>query len=475
MSGLGSLLETARRAMLTQQVGINVTGHNIANASTPGYSRQRAEIIATPAIRDKAGFIGTGSMAAGVSRLRNRFIDQQLRTTNGYMGNAATRQQILGQVEATFNEPSDSSIGSALSDFLNAWQDLSTHPEDPVSRTALMQQGGLVSDAFHRVASSISTFRGSLLDEVNAKISRINTVTKEIATLDVQILAAQSNGEMPNDLLDQRDTRIEELSKMANVSVSEDQRGSVTVAIGSMVVASGGGATALKAVGGAPVTYGATSYDQIRIVSDPAGVGVDINAGELGGILETYNTTIPGYLGKLDQTAAALITAVNTAHSAGYGNQSPPLTGINFFRGTSAATIGIDLTDTSGGAAPGSNPAITNIAASSGPPAAAGNNDVALQIAALSRNAIPGLGNVTVSQYYNNLVSDIGIAVNGAANVQSSNELVVAQLENQRDTVSAVSLDEEMANLIKFQRAFDAAARMVNTADEMFQTILNMV
>jgi flagellar hook-associated protein 1 len=474
MSGISQLLETARRALLAQQVGISVTGHNVANASTPGYSRQRVDIVSTPAIRDAAGYIGTGATAVGITRMRNRFIDQQLRASQGGLGNADMRHQIMSQVEATFNEPSTSALGNALTSYFNAWQDLSTHPEDQVARNALMQQGSLVSDAFHRLNSGLTEFRGSLRDEISSKVSRINTLSQEIADIDVQVIAAKSSGASPNDLLDQRDTRIEELSSLANISVSEDNIGSVTISLGSMVIASRAGAVALKAIAGSPATIAGTSFDQMKIVTANSGIFVDATSGELGATLSSYNSRIPNYLGKLDQLASNLISEVNTAHAGGYGGQSPPRTGINFFKGTGAATIGLDLTDTSGGALPGSSPDLWNIAAAD-PPGSSGNNGVALRIAGLAQQGAAGLGNVSIPQFYNNLVSELGIEVNSADNLTSSNELIVQQLQGQRDATSAVSIDEEMTNLIKFQRAFDAAARLVRTSDDMFQTILTMV
>ncbi len=474
MAGISQLLETARRALLAQQAGINVTGHNIANASTPGYSRQRVDLVSTPAIRDTAGFLGTGATASSVTRLRNRFIDQQLRTTQGSMGEAGLRNQIMSQVEATFNEPSSSALGSTISAFFNAWEDLSTHPEDQVSRNALLQQGNLLSEGFHRLASGITTFRGSLRDDLNAKVSRINALTKEIASIDVQVIAARSGGMSPNDLLDQRDQKLEELSGLANISVSEDSLGSVTVSLGSMVVASRAGAVQIKAVPSTAKTINGTSFDQMKIVTENSGVLIDASSGELGGILEAYNTGIPGTMGKLDQLAAAFVNEINSLHVSGFGLQNPPRTGINFFKGNSAATIGLDLTDTSGGALPGSAPDLNNIAAAA-PPGAPGNNAIALRIAALARNGIGSTGNVTLPQFYNNMVSELGIEVSSSSNEVSSTELVLQQLEGQRDAVSSVSLDEEMANLIKFQRAFDAAAKVMSSTDQMFQTILSMV
>lgn len=474
MAGISQLLETARRALLAQQTGLGVTGHNIANASTPGYSRQRVDLVTTPAIRDAAGYLGTGAMASGVTRMRNRFIDQQLRATQGSMGEANLRQQIMGQVEATFNEPSSAALGGSIASFFNAWQDLSTHPEDQVSRNALLQQGTLLGEAFHRLNAGLTTFRASLRDEVNSKVARINSLAKEIAGIDVQVIAAKSSGSSPNDLIDQRDLKLEELSSLANVSVSEDNYGSVTVSLGSMVIASRAGYVAVKAVSAGPQTINGSSFDQLKLVAEKSGVMIDVSTGELGGILGSYNSGIPNYLGKLDRLAAAIVNEVNTIHSSGFGLQNPSRTGINFFKGNSAATIGIDLTDTSTGAAPGSVIDLKNIAAAA-PPGSPGNNEIALRIASLARDGVTSLGGTALPQYYNNMISELGIEVNTASNIVTSNELVIQQLEGQRDAISGVSIDEEMTNLIKFQRAFDAAARVVRTADEMFDTILSMV
>jgi flagellar hook-associated protein 1 FlgK len=218
----------------------------------------------------------------------------------------------------------------------------------------------------------------------------------------------------------------------------------------------------------------------MRVMTD-LGVQAQLTGGETGGLLQSYNTSIPDALGRLDRLAEALVSEVNRNHAAGYGIRNPPVSGINFFKGTDAASIGLDLTDTSGGATAGSNPSVDNIATSS-VAGEVGNGDIALQIfAAFDRKPIMTggggtlLGGLSLSGYYNQSVSRLGSAVKAANNMMESQEMVLGQLIQQRDATSGVSLDEEMTNMIKFQRAFDAAARMVNTADEMFQTLLNMV
>jgi flagellar hook-associated protein 1 len=479
MGGISQLLETARRALLAQQYGVSVTGHNIANASTPGYSRQRADFTATPPSQSSHGLLGTGVTVESVSRLRNRFIDQQIRSSNDSLGLASSDNQILSQIEATFNEPSDSSLSAGLNAFFASWQDLSTHPEDAVSRNALMLQGKELTDTFHRLYSQVDTFRNSLRDEFTAKIDRINVLAKEISDLNVDITAATSGGLNPSDMQDLRDTKITELSKLANISVSEGSHGAALVSVGGTTIAGNGTSLALRVGAGASATVSGTDFEQMRVVTALGGIAVNLTGGEAGSILKSFNTTIPDTLGRMNQLASAIIAGVNQEHSAGFGRQQPPRTGINFFTGTNAASIEIDLTDPA--AVPGSNPSIDNIAASSSA-TAAGDNSIALAISGiLDKRPLVSAGGTTlldglsVSEYYNRTVTNIGSAVNRADTIVTSQELVISQLTQQQEAVSGVSLDEEMTNMIKFQRAFDAAARVVNTVSEMYDTLIQMV
>ena len=455
MSGLSLLLETARRALMSQQVGMSVTSHNITNASTLGYSRQRVQLVATTPLKESFGMLGTGVMAQSIGRLRDRFLDTQVRSSNQTLGDASSQYQILSQVETSFNEPSSSGLSSAMTGFFNAFQSLSLHPEDSSSRNAVLQKGASMADMFHRLSSEMNQLRGALSDDVTTKVNRINTLTSELSQLDVQITNTIATGADPSDAKDQRDLKLEELSQLINISVSEDPRGSMVVSAGGTAIASRAGSTPLKAtvVGNA-----------IQIVTDPAGSPVDVTAGELGGTLKMYNTTLPDYLQQLDELAGAIISRVNTLHAAGSGLGTPPPTGINFFTGTSAADIGISNAVSTN---------INNIAASGdGTP---GNNTVALALAGVLNEQLLRGNSVSPAQFYNGLVSQIGSAVASADNTSSSQELVLSQLENQRSSVSGVSLDEEMTNMIKFQRSYDAAAKLVTTTNDMFQTILNMV
>jgi flagellar hook-associated protein 1 FlgK len=290
------------------------------------------------------------------------------------------------------------------------------------------------------------------------------------------IISAHASFAEAPDLEDQRDLKLRELAELADISVTLDESGSATVSVGGMVVVSRGTVTPLELVAGPTVTVNGSTFDQYRVVSSLGGVDVAVVGGELGGLLTSYNTTIPEALGALDQLARTLIEGVNAEHRAGYGLGVPPTTGVDFFMGTSAASIGLDLTDTSGGAARGSNPQALNIAAAGGPPPPApGDNAVALRIAGLSDGAQAALGGASLTAFYAALAGDLGSDAQAAGNSEEANDMMLAQLESQRSAVSGVSLDEEMVNLIKYQRAFDAAARVISVTDDMMQSLLGML
>ena len=455
MSGLSLILETARRALMSQQVGINVTSHNIANASTLGYSRQRVNFSPTPALWERYGYLGTGVQAASVGRLRDSYLDGQVRDSNGAMNSATTQQEVLSQVEASFNEPSEAGLSTMMSKFFNSWQDLSTHPEDSSSRNGVIQQGALLAQSFQRLHTEMTQVHDSLNGDMSVKVANINQLTSEISDLNNRITSAAAGGGEPSDLEDQRDLKIDELSKLANISVAIDSSGAAMISIGGITIASRGAAIALAAqqVGG-----------QMQIVTAKDNIQVNVTGGAVGGDLKLFNTTLPGYLSRLDELTGALINRVNTLHSSGFGLGTPPSTGVNFFSGATAADIGVN-------SAVSADPSLV-AASQDGAP---GNNSIALAIANAANDKILTGNTVTASQFYNGLASGVGSDINSVSGSASAQQLVLAQLENQRTSVSGVSLDEEMTNLIQYQRAYDAAARLVNTANEMMQTVLTMV
>ncbi len=322
MSGISQVLEVARRAILAQQYQMNVVGHNIANASTPGYSRQRAHLVTTPPTESGSGLLGTGVVVESVDRLRNRFIDTQIRSSNDAFGQASQENQILGQMEATFNEltPNSSSLSTTLSAFFTSWNTLVSHPEDAVTRNSLLLAGQNVTGGFHRLNTEFNTLRSSLRDEIQTKLDRINTLTSEISSINVQLTAASVSGMNTGDMRDTLGVKLEELSGLANISVNEGGNGTVSVMMGSVLIADSGMSHTLKLSAVPNATVNGSTFDQIKI-STELGVDAGLTGGETGGLLKSYNTTIPDTLGRMDRLAEALIREVNKHHSTGYGLQ----------------------------------------------------------------------------------------------------------------------------------------------------------
>lgn len=455
MAGLSTILESARRALMAHRVAMDTVGHNVANAETPGYTRQRVNLTATPPLRTYVGMLGTGVTVQSIERVREQFIDSQIRSTNDALGKATSQHTVLSQIEAMINEPSDYGLSSQLDAFFNAFQNLAVHPEESAYRNAVLQQASTITKTLHQFDSNLKQLQKDLKTDVETKLQTINTLAKKISELDLQIIQSRASGIEPNDLRDQRDHAIQELSKLVRVNVVEDAQGSVLVALEGTVIASKSGYAELTA---------RMNGNTIEIISTESIRPLSLQTGSLGGVLEAYNTTIPSYIEKIHTLAAALISNVNALHRQGYGIGTPPPTGYDFFTGTNAFDIEVNQELLA-------NP---NLVAASGT-GQAGDNTIALAISQLRTKPVLSNNAESIPQYYSRFVSELGTAITAAEKLQTTQTLILNQLEVQRSSVSGVSIDEEMTNMIKYQRAFDASARMVKTVDEMFQTLLSMV
>ncbi len=454
MAGLSLILETARRALQAQQIGLSVTSHNIANATTPGYSRETAGFVPTEPLPEPYGLLGTGVSVDSVTRATDQFVAAQMRDVNQSMSYSSEQNQILTQVQSSFDEPSDTALSGNLTQFFNAWQTLSTNPEDSSSRNAVLQSGVQLAQSFNTLSGDLTQLRSSLVSDVSDKLSTINTLTSQLSALDLQITNAKALGQDANDAMDQRDEKLQQLSGLINISVSYDARGSMTVSTGGAAIASGAGSLNLTS---------SVVGNQIEIQTSLGGPPLSITGGGLGGDLNMYNTSIPGTLAQLDQTAGALITKLNQVQEAGYGLGTPPPTGTAFFTGAGAGDIAV-------------NPAVLAnanlIAASSdGTP---GDNANALAIAGIQTENLLNGNSETIGSFYNGIVSNLGSAVDNTNDQSTQQQSVLTGLQNQQSSVSGVSIDEEMTNMITFQNGYDAAAKVITTVNDMFQTIINM-
>ncbi len=455
MPGLNDVLEVARRALTSQRLGINVTSNNVANASTPGYSRQRVDFTQSPSVKTQFGMLGSGVTASHIGRIRERFIDQQIRHNNDALGFSTMQRNVLAQIEAAVNEPSETGINTALNNFFNTFQELAVRPAESSARNNVVQKGTLLTQSIHRLYSNINSLRENLTQDVENKVKEINQISKDLAQLNERIIAARAGGAVASDLEDLRDLKIDRLSALAKVQVSDSGNGAKLVSMNGVSIVNDVDFNAIKiqADGG-----------KLQIVSEANGRVLSADTGELGGTLTSYNSTIPNYVERLNTFAKRLMDRINEVHSSGYTITNPTQTGIMFFTGTSAADIEV-------------NSQIANnvnlIAVSAD--GRAGDNTNALALADLLSEKMLSDNSQTLSQFYAGFASDVGTGVNNAKNTVTMQELILAQLDQQKSSVSGVSVDEEMTNLIKYQRAYDAAAKVITTVNEMFESLIRMV
>lgn len=464
MSSWVAGLDIAYRALQAQQQAIGVVNHNIANANTPGYSRQVASLATTMPSTiitiNGAKAIGTGVMLSDISRSRNAFTDYQIRSESESQGQWEKLRDVLKQVEVTFNEPSDSGLNSLMSRFWQAWQDLTNNPQDAGARRSLVEQANSMTVGFNRVYSQLASIGRNTDAEISVEIDQINGMASELGSLNTQISGAERVGQKANDLRDQRDLILDKLSKMVHVTYYESSDGKVAVFLGSRSLVSAGAVSRLSVVPSGGISNVVWADDQ-----GPA----TVTDGELYGLQRARDLEIPTFINELQSLASTIISKVNALHVTGFdlnGNQ-----GQDFFDGTGADDIRVS---------DALNADPNNIAAAeaAGEP---GDNTVGLKIAALQTDLsmlldpVTGVGTADFGKFFASMMSRLGVDYQRADLMAGNQKVLVDHLAEQRDSTSGVSLDEETTHLIEYQRAYEAAARVINVVDEMLDKLINGV
>ncbi len=461
MANIIGLLDLGRSALLTHQRAIHTTGHNIANVNTPGYTRQRVNLAASAPMDSSPGQMGNGVVATEVQRIYDRYVTGQINSEQQELGRWEAQRNGMERVELSFDETVGFSLNLAMSEFWNAWQDLSNNPAGHTERVALVSKGDALTTAFNQISIDLQQQQRDLDNSIQVAVGEINSLAAEIAQLNRRISEVEIGGQSANDLRDSRDALVRQLADFIDVNASENAQGGITVSLadGRPLVEGShawGLATQPNAAGHLDILW-----------TDSSGTAADITGsirgGKLKGWLEVRDAAIPDYLSRLDALAGGIITEVNTLHAGGYGLNGT--TGDALFSGTTAADIDID-------SAIRTDP--NRIAAATTALGVPGDNTNAIAIAGLQFAAVMGGGTATYDDYYRSLVTDVGNQSRAAAGYAQHQSLMVSSLENYRESISGVSLDEEMLNLIKFQHAYDAAAKLVSTVDEMIETVMNM-
>lgn len=455
---IGSILSIAAGAMTAHQKAAQLTSHNIANAATEGYSRQRPVLASAPSLQTPFGSLGGGVVFADVSRLHDAFADAAYRRHTASASEASTRNGVLGRIEQLYGELSDAGLASALDAFWSAWSDLATMPAGVAERSAVRYRGEALALHLNRLAHELVDLRLDTERRLADAVANINELARQIAELNRDILAAEAAGGTASDLRDARGRALDRLAELVDIQVVEHARGDVSVIIDNATVVDGTLSWALevRATGG---VVALAMAEGMTTLPRPGG--------RVGALLSVLNQDIPEQMAQLDALAAALVQEVNALHRA--GTNPAGATGVDFFdpAGVTASSIRLSAAVEAD---------IGQIAAGSGDAAGnyqAGANDVALKIAALRDEPLSALG-VSAVAYYNRMLVDLGARVASAAAAADAADTLAAAASARRESVRGVSLEEELVTLMRHQSAFAAAARIVSVADEMIEAVLSL-
>lgn len=451
MAGLSNLMEMGKQGMLYAQASIETTGKNIANVNTIGYSRQRLDI--NPLLPEIFSSFSLGSAINGdtLRRIRQNSIDLQFWRQNSLQAQYSSEETLLRQMEGILPENTDVGLRAMFDEFWIAWNNLANDPEGTTVRTGVRDTAEILTQTLNRVHRDHRDLQTNVGSDIGGAIDDINNLTRQIAELN------RLNPGNNLDLEDQRDRLVDRLSTLINITVHRDGN-SVSINLGGLVLVSGRNFYGLEVA----KTKDGQGIGLIQINLADSDQQVNITSGELGAMLKVYNVDIPNAIRQLDVLALTIIEEVNAVHRTGFNLDG--VTGLNFFddSATGAANIKVD-------AAIVNNPFLIASSDTLGEP---GNSGIAKALSALSEAEL--IGNQTISENYRSLITTVGNRIREANFLKSSQAKVVEFLALQRMSISGVSIEEEMTRLVQLEQAFAAASKLVNTADELIQTLLQM-
>lgn len=557
--GLFSVLGVGTRGLAASQLGMDITGQNISNADVEGYSRKRLNMTPDYRYDGSYGQMGFGVDVVNIERIRNVYIDQQIRRQNREVGYFEEIDHALERVENVFVEPDDTGLQAYVDQFFNSWQNLTKYPDDVSARTMVKTNGEILTDVFHNLAGELRDIRETRNDEIAQRIERVNELSHEIYNLNLEIAHVEIGDQNANDSRDRRDLLLKELSKIIDIETNENERGQVTVTTMGNIIVSPVDVQELEITTTTVQRADGTSFAEVAVRFANSKRAYVPRGGQMKGLFDARDIIVPEYQKKLDDLAVALADKVNELHLGGYNLHGysgifffdPSLTGASNIAvsssilqdvkniaaaGDAEERNGSDLVNTTFGAAPvqlydlpPGNPSrqrirnvmsgttiVTNAATGvvlrpevdyhidytlgqfqllngvhdgadlniefkyrTGTYAGPGDNSNALAIAQLRENLTMepdplGQYTATFSQYYSSYVGRLGLSRNEATSNLETRTYLIQQFEAHQDSIAGVSLDEEMAELIKFQHTYQASARLITTAEKMLDILMNM-
>ena len=558
-SNIFSVLNTAKLGLLSQQLAIEVTGQNIANVQTEGYSRQEVKFESTNPRSFNLGQLGTGVRVAGIERSHDEFLFSQILGEGDTLGQYQVRKDVYDQLEILLSENNGQSLNQSLSSFFASVQDLASNPTGLPERSNMLAEAQSLTSVFNNLGESLFQIQQNLDSAISVEVEKINSLAAEVAALNKSIHANEPTTFSANDLRDKRDQKVKELSELIDLNFVDEQDGQISLTLddGTPLVLQSTAFTLATSING-----NNKSFLDVEI-QDAAGNSTNITSSVTGGSLKGYldmrDTEVEAIRDKLDRLAAGFVQEFNNIHQQGFGIDGT--TGNNFFNALTT-TVETNINNTGSATLTASNGDPSNISIDkyeitvtgsntftlqnlttgvnegtfnftsgstfnlangfavtiSGTPAvgdrfklsvsdsAARNFSIASGVSSNSNKIAAGLnsntdggnalqlvelqsklvfdsitldssgsGTFTFDEFYSSLVSTVGIESYASQSTLSQQEGILLQLDVRRQSIAGVSIDEEMINMIKFQQAYNASARLIGVADELLDTIISQV
>jgi flagellar hook-associated protein 1 FlgK len=468
MAKISSLMDMGRRGMMLSQTALNTTSHNISNKSTEGYSRQRVDVVTNPAVDEGRYRSGTGARLGGINRINNPWLEKQLEQEGSQYSFLDSKANALTGLENVINEQNVEGINASISNFFNSFRDLANNPESAVPRTQVREAASSLVSVLKTAKQQIDAAAEGIGKSIEAGLEEVNGYGKEIAQLNEKILNVEISGGQANDERDRRDLLVKKLSEKMNISYAEDPKtGMLNVTAGkTAVLVAGTSSTQIYATQsefeGPRVMYNLSQGSSFDVTDQFVG-------GSLGASLSVAGANGEvGQLGQhLEDMAYNIASEVNKIHQEGfdrYNGQGVQFFDMNQKNGFSIANMSLNkeiLKD-------------VGLIAAASQANSPGDNNVALVLQNLQFQKVMGDGQYTFDNFYNSKVGEIGLVTKGTLTALESQKNTVDQLKNTRESISGVNLDEEASKMMEFQKSFEASARMIRVADEMFDTVLNL-
>ncbi len=457
---LSGLLNLGKEALQANSFALNVTGQNIANASTPGYVNR------TPILETQVdGSLTTGGVqATGVSRSYDQFTQARLYDTTGLSSAADSRNSALQQLQSVFNDSAGTGLAAPISALFSSFSSLAANPTDATTRANVVAAAGGFTQAVNAASASITQQRSGLLSQAQGVASEINGYATQLASLNTQIAVTQGEGGDASDLLDQRDQVLTKLSADVDVHTATDGKGQLVISVSGTTLIEGGTAAKLSV---STDTNGNMTLLAQTGTAPAVDVTSQLTGGKLAGIKEARDVDAQAESQSLDQLTYDIGTAINTQQEAGYAADGSAGQAI-FTLGSSAQGAASTIAVSS---AVAGNPQL--VAAASSPATAPGGSDNAVALANLANENIANGGTATVADAYASIVGDVGLRAQSAQQNSETRDAMTSQVQTMRDSTSGVSLDEQMVALSNYQSAYSAASKLITTADTLLSTLIS--